>query len=546
MLFLIFLSSGLFLGWSLGSNDAANIFGTAVGSRMVTFKRAAWIASIFVVIGAVFQGRGATETLSSLGSVDALAGAFTVALCAAITVFLMTRSGLPVSTSQAVVGAIVGWSAFTGNQTDYVVLTKIVSTWVTGPVLGLVFAALLFLLLRRILRRMQIHVIKLDSIIRTCLIIAGAFGAYSLGANNIANVMGVFVASAPNIELNFGLFVLDGVQILFLIGGIAISVGIFTYSHKVMQTVGRGILALTPEAALVVVLAQALVLFLFSSASFSSFLIWLGLPPLPLVPVSSTQVVVGAVLGIGLVKGANEIKGKVIGGIAIGWVATPVMAAIFTYLSLFFVQNVFGLTVTAKSPIVETSVALVDSLQEEKVFNAGEKSGNRTTMLTKNQQEMTQEIERKFLVNGDFMPFVSKQTRIVQGYLSLVPERTVRVRVKDDQGFLTVKGAGSESGATRYEWEKEIPVEEARELLKLCEPGVIDKFRYMVEVGKHTFEVDEFLGDNQGLIIAEVELQSEDEDFEKPEWLGKEVTGNLKYYNVMLVKNPYKNWKSID
>ncbi|MBW6498654.1 MAG: inorganic phosphate transporter [Bacteroidales bacterium] len=349
MLFLIFLSSGLFLGWSLGSNDAANIFGTAVGSRMVSFKRAAWIASIFVVIGAVFQGRGATETLSNLGSVDALAGAFTVALCAAITVFIMTRSGLPVSTSQAVVGAIVGWSAFTGNQTDYVVLTKIVTTWITGPVLGMIFAALLFLLLRRILRRMQIHVIKLDSIIRIGLITAGAFGAYSLGANNIANVMGVFVASAPNIELNFGLFVLDGVQILFLIGGIAISVGIFTYSHKVMQTVGRGILALTPEAALVVVLTQALVLFLFSSASFSSFLIWLGLPPLPLVPVSSTQVVVGAVLGIGLVKGVNEIKGKTLGGIAVGWIATPLVAGIFTYLGLFFVQNVFGLVVTAKT-----------------------------------------------------------------------------------------------------------------------------------------------------------------------------------------------------
>lgn len=364
MLFLIFLSSGLFLGWSLGSNDAANIFGTAVGSRMLSFKKAAWIASIFVVIGAVFQGRGATETLSSLGSVDALAGAFTVSLCAAITVFLMTRSGLPVSTSQAVVGAIVGWSAFTGNQTDYVVLTKIVSTWVTGPLLGMIFAALLFLLLRRVLRRMQIHVLKLDSIIRTGLIMAGAFGAYSLGANNIANVMGVFVASAPNIELNFGLFVLDGVQILFLIGGIAISVGIFTYSHKVMQTVGRGILALTPEAALVVVLAQALVLFLFSSASFSSFLLLLGLPPLPLVPVSSTQVVVGAVLGIGLVKGVNEIKGKTLGGIAIGWVATPVVAGILTFFVLFFVQNVFGLAVTAKTIVAEPGIPQAGLMEE--------------------------------------------------------------------------------------------------------------------------------------------------------------------------------------
>ena len=130
----------------------------------------------------------------------------------------------------------------------------------------------------------------------------------------------------------------------------------------------------------------------------------------------------------------------------------------------------------------------------------------------------------------------------MQGYLSSVPERTVRVRVKGEKGFLTVKGIGSESGASRYEWEKEITVEEANELMKICEPGVIDKTRYLVKVGNHTFEVDEFYGENQGLIIAEVELQSEDEAFEKPQWLGQEVTGYTKYYNSMLMKNPYKSW----
>ncbi|MBW6498650.1 MAG: CYTH domain-containing protein [Bacteroidales bacterium] len=155
---------------------------------------------------------------------------------------------------------------------------------------------------------------------------------------------------------------------------------------------------------------------------------------------------------------------------------------------------------------------------------------------------MSHEIERKFLVKGDFKPFVSQQTRIVQGYLSSVPERTVRVRVKGDKGFLTVKGIGSESGATRYEWEKEIPLEEAQELMKICEPGVIDKTRFLVKAGNHTFEVDEFYGENQGLIIAEVELSSEDEVFEKPDWLGMEVTGYTKYYNSMLMKNPYRRW----
>ena len=156
---------------------------------------------------------------------------------------------------------------------------------------------------------------------------------------------------------------------------------------------------------------------------------------------------------------------------------------------------------------------------------------------------MAQEIERKFLVEGDFKPFVKKATRITQGYLSSVPERTVRVRVKGDKGYITVKGIGNDSGASRFEWEKEIPVEDVRDLLKICEPGVIDKTRYLVDCDGHTFEVDEFYGDNEGLVVAEVELSDENEAFTRPSWLGEEVTGDKKYYNSMLMKNPYKNWK---
>ena len=155
---------------------------------------------------------------------------------------------------------------------------------------------------------------------------------------------------------------------------------------------------------------------------------------------------------------------------------------------------------------------------------------------------MAQEIERKFLVKGDYKSSTKKETRITQGYLSSVPERTVRVRVKGDKGFITIKGIGNASGASRYEWEKEIPVSEVKELLELCEPGIIDKTRFLVDAGKHTFEVDEFYGDNEGLTVAEVELSDENEDFEKPEWLGEEVTGDAKYFNSMLMKNPYKNW----
>jgi len=153
------------------------------------------------------------------------------------------------------------------------------------------------------------------------------------------------------------------------------------------------------------------------------------------------------------------------------------------------------------------------------------------------------EIERKFLIlNDDFKRVSFKKERIVQGFLCSVPERTVRVRLMGDQGFLTVKGIGNESGTTRFEWEKEISMQEAENLLKICEEGIIDKKRYYVRVGDHIFEVDEFVLDNKGLVMAEVELKHEDDLFEKPDWLGQEVTGQKQYYNSNLIKNPFKNW----
>ncbi len=155
-----------------------------------------------------------------------------------------------------------------------------------------------------------------------------------------------------------------------------------------------------------------------------------------------------------------------------------------------------------------------------------------------------QEIERKFLVkDNSFKTKALKATAIAQGYLSTHPERTVRVRIKGEKGFLTVKGKGNESGTTRFEWEKEIPFEEAKMLLQLCEKGVIEKTRYEIPVGNHTFEVDEFYGENEGLVLAEIELAHEDEIFEKPEWLGAEVTGNVQYYNAYICKNPYSTWE---
>lgn len=342
MMTLIFLSSGLFLGWSLGANDAANVFGTAVGTKMIRFKTAAIICGIFVIAGAIIGGAGAAHTLQRLGSVNAIAGAFIVALSAGLSVFWMTRWKMPVSTSQGIVGAIIGWNFFAGALTDYSSFTKIVMTWVLCPVLSAVIAIVLFSIAKTILNRSKIHLLQMDMWTRIGLILVGAFGSYSLGANNIANVMGVFlpVAQFSDISL-FDFFKLSGAQQLFGLGGIAITVGVFTYSKKVMETVGGSIFKLSAVAALVVVLSHSIVLFLFSSEGLEHLLASHGLPTIPLVPVSSSQAIVGAVVGIGLLRGGRLIKFRLLGKIALGWIATPILAGLVAFISLFIFQNVF-------------------------------------------------------------------------------------------------------------------------------------------------------------------------------------------------------------
>ncbi len=337
-----FLLSGLFLGWSLGANDAANVFGTAVGSRMVRFKVAAVIAGVFVVLGAVFSGAGAADTLGQLGAVNAIAGSFTVALAAAVTVAWMTKLKLPVSTSQAIVGAIIGWNFFTNSPTDLNSLSKIVSSWAASPILAALFSFLLFKLFRLILGKSQIHILELDVYTRTGLIVVGAFGAYSLGANNIANVMGVFVPASPFKDLQLsGFFHFSGTQQLFLLGGLAIAVGIYTYSYRVMTTVGNEIFKLTPIMALIVVLSESLVLFFFASKTLEQWLISHGLPAFPLVPISSSQAIIGAVIGIGIAKGGKGINFNILGKITLGWITTPIAAGLLSFVALFFMQNVF-------------------------------------------------------------------------------------------------------------------------------------------------------------------------------------------------------------
>ncbi len=360
-----YLLSGLFLGWSLGANDAANIFGTAVATRMVKFRSAALIAAVFVILGAVISGAGTTETLGELGAVNALAGSFTVALAAALAVTWMTRLRLPVSTTQAIVGAIIGWNIFSGTPTDFQSLTKIVVSWIISPVLAGLLAALFYTLARFTVLQWRVHLLHRDAYNRLALIVIGAFGAYSLGANNIANVVGVFVPAVPFQNIHLGaVLTITGTQQLFFLGALAIGIGIYTYSYRVMQTVGDDLLKLTPITAFIVVFAQSLVLFLFASKGLQQWLLLHGLPALPLVPLSSSQAVVGAILGLAIARGARGIRFRVLGRIASGWVTAPLIAGFISLLSLFFAQNLFEQEVVAEEPY-ELSAEVLAYLQEK-------------------------------------------------------------------------------------------------------------------------------------------------------------------------------------
>ena len=342
---LLFLSSGLFLGWALGANDAANVFGTAVGTRMVSWRNAAIICSIFVILGAVISGAGTSQTLGKLGAITALPGAFMTALSAGFSVFVMTKSGLPVSTSQAIVGAIIGWNFFSNQATDTSTLAKILSTWIICPLLAAVIAIVILKISKYFGRKMNLSLIRLDAYKRIALIFAGALGAYSLGANNIANVIGVFIPAQPLGELKLGSFSFSSTQQLFLLGGLAIALGVCTYSKKVMLTVGSDLGQLSSTSALVAVISHSIVLFLFASQGLEALLSGYGLPTIPLVPVSSSQAVVGAIVGISVLQGITAVKWNVLGKIIAGWIVTPIFAGIVCFIGLFFLQNVFNLSV---------------------------------------------------------------------------------------------------------------------------------------------------------------------------------------------------------
>ncbi|MBR7159048.1 MAG: anion permease [Alphaproteobacteria bacterium] len=343
LIFLFYLSSGLFLGWASGANYMGNVFGTAVGTKMLSFTAAALICSIFIIFGAVYGGAGAASTIGSLGSINTMAGAFVAALAAAFAIFMITKTGLPVSSTQAIVGGIIGWNAFVGMPIDTSSLFKILGSWVVSPVLAAIFAMILMRLVKAFLHRFPLPLLYQDLYVRIALILTGAFGAYSLGANNIGNIVGVFTTAAPFNDVDvMGIFTLSSTQQLFLLGGIAIAAGVFTYSRKVINTIGREIMELSPTAAWVVVMSHSLVMFLFASENLHDFLVSHGLPAIPLVPISSSEAVIGAVVGIAFLQRGRGLRLKSLGKVAAGWITCPFIAALFSFIAMFFMQNLFG------------------------------------------------------------------------------------------------------------------------------------------------------------------------------------------------------------
>lgn len=330
--FLFFLSGGLFLGFISGANYMGNIFGTAVGTKMLSFQSAAIICSVFIILGAVIGGGGTSATIGKLGMISTMSGAFVATVAAFSSIFIMTRTGIPVSSTGAIVGGIIGWNLFTGKAVDLSVFTQIVLSWVASPFISCIFAMLLMLAVRKFLHRVNIPILYQDIFVRTALILTGAFAAYSLGANNIGNIVGVFIPSLHISPIEFfGFISLSPERELFLLGGIAIAFGVFMYSRKVINTIGKGIYELTPISAWVVVMAHSIVMFLFASQSLHNFLVSHGLPAIPLVPISSSEAVIGAVIGIALLKKGRGLQTKPLGRIALGWITCPLFSIFLSY-----------------------------------------------------------------------------------------------------------------------------------------------------------------------------------------------------------------------
>jgi PiT family inorganic phosphate transporter len=294
------LFGGLYLGWALGANDAANAFGTAVASRIISFKRACVLCALAVIVGATLQGAGGIQTLSALAN-QTQSTLLVVAISAAITVTIMTILRLPISASQAMVGSIVGVGLATGHV-NWTGVGKVVLCWLATPVGAMAISCGLYLLIDLIIRRVPMSMLTRDKILWSGLVLVGTYASYALGANNVANATGIFSGQVGLTDQELG-----------FLGGAAIALGVMTYSRRVMMTVGSGVMRLEAFTALVAVSSMALTVHTFALIG---------------VPVSTSHAIIGAIMGIGLMRGAHLVRFRVLRNIAYGWLLTPVVSLI--------------------------------------------------------------------------------------------------------------------------------------------------------------------------------------------------------------------------
>ncbi|MCD6288216.1 MAG: inorganic phosphate transporter [Candidatus Hydrogenedentes bacterium] len=294
------LCGGLFLGWALGANDAANVFGTAVAARIVPYRKACVLCGLAVILGAYMQGQAGIDTLSGLTD-QTVSTLIITTVAAAITVTLMTIFKLPVSTSQAIVGAITGIGLATGDM-NWTGLEKVLICWVSTPLGAMLIACVVYKILDVFITRVPMSMLTRDKILWSGLLVMGTYGSYALGANNVANATGIFVNKIP---------LLTSCD-LALLGGVAIAAGTFS-SKRVMLTVGTGIMRLDAFTALVAVTAMSVTVHIFAVVG---------------VPVSTSQGIVGAIMGIGMMRGVRAVRFRSLGNIAVGWLLTPAVSLI--------------------------------------------------------------------------------------------------------------------------------------------------------------------------------------------------------------------------
>lgn len=306
----LFISSGVLLGIALGANDASNVFGTAVGTRVIKFRTAAIICAVFVIIGAVVDGRrgiGKLGEYAAANNINTGLAAFLVILSAAVTLFTFTALKLPVSTSQCVVGAIIGWGLSSGNA-DFSKTMDFVAAWVITPVGAMIICFALCKIYSRFIERRISALEKLDVVIKYGYIAFGALAAYSLGANNVANATGVFLHVGG---------VVDSAFTAALIGGLAIAIGVVAFSKPLMMLIGEGLTPLTNITGLIVVVSTTIIVYIFALTG---------------IPVSTSQAVIGAVFAAGLTKGVRTVKYGAFLRVAVAWFATPVIPALLSFI----------------------------------------------------------------------------------------------------------------------------------------------------------------------------------------------------------------------